>query len=231
LYNKLIFQVNDFSFWYGVDDIIINKDSKMVKDISKIRVNVPEGKSGAYSIEKFIVSEKDASFHNMRSTFSFGDRGRTIEAGEYTKMVRGGTIVMSDTFAEIRDHSCFIEEAHDHVLINGLGLGWVIEALFQKKEVKTIVVIEKSKDVISLVKQHYYNKCPKDKYIIIVHADAFEYKPQKGQRYGAVWHDIWDNICGDNLEDMKKLHRKYCRRTDWQSSWCRDECELANRRY
>jgi len=205
--------------------------SRRKKQITDIRVNVPEGQSGDWKVEKFKVSKEEASFHNLRSTFSFGGRGRTIQSGDYTKLTRNGTIVMSDTPAEIRDHSYFIYQAKGHVLINGLGLGWIVEALFQKKEVKTITVIEKSKDVIDLVKQHYYDKCPKNKHIIIVHADAFEYKPQKNQRYSAVWHDIWTYICGDNVEDMKKLHRKYGRRTDWQGSWCRYECEQANRGY
>ena len=200
------------------------------KNREKIKVNLPESRSGDWSIEKFTVSEDDAKFHNTRAMFSFGGGGRTIEAGNYTKLKRGGAIIMSDTPAEVRDHSYFLYKAKGHVLINGLGLGWVVEALFTLKRVKTITVIEKSKDVINLVKQHYYNKCPKDKYIIIVHADALKYKPQKSQRYGAVWHDIWDNICGDNVEDMKKLHRKYGGRTDWQGSWCRAECELANKR-
>lgn len=201
---------------------------KCKKEIHDIRVDVSEGESGNWKIEKFTVSEKDADFHNLRASFHSGNR--TILAGEYTRLVRGRTTIMSDTPAEIGDHMEFIRMAKDHVLINGLGLGWIVEALFQKKEVKTIVVVEKSKDVIDLVKQHYYDKCPKDKYLIIVWADAFDYKPQKGQRFGAVWHDIWDGICGDNVEDMKKLHRKYGRHADWQGSWCRWHCEQANKR-
>ena len=213
---------------------------KTKKNIQDIKVDVPEGHSGDWRIEKFTVDDDAAMFHNIRATFSFGGGGRDIQSGTYTRLVRGkgdirtfggATVVMSDTPAEIRDHSYFVHKAKDNVLINGLGLGWIVEALFQKKEVKTIVVVEKSKDVIDLVKQHYYDKCPKDKYIIIVHADALEFKPQKGQRFGAVWHDIWDNICADNLEDMKKLHRKYGRHCDWQGSWCREECEQANRRW
>jgi len=204
--------------------------TKNITDIRDIRVDVPEGQSGDWKIEKLTVSKKDADFHNLRASISFSGGGRTIDSGEYTRLIRGRTTVMSDTPVEIRDLRYFVYKATGHVLINGLGLGWIVEALFQKKEVKTITVIEKSKDVINLVKQHYYDKCPEDKYFIIVHADAFEYKPQKGQRYGAVWHDIWDNICGDNLDDMKKLHRKYGRHADWQGSWCRYECEQAIKR-
>lgn len=194
-------------------------------DVADIKVDVPEGNSGDWTVERFTVNDDDIAIHNIRCSFSPGMGNRTMVAGTYTRLLRGKKIIMSDTRAEIMDHSYFIYNAKGHVLINGLGIGWVVEALLLKKEVKTITVIEKSKDVIKLVKQHYYDKCPKDKYLIIVHADAFEYKPQKGQRFGAVWHDIWDNICEDNLEDMKKLHRKYGRRTDWQGSWCRHLCE------
>lgn len=194
-------------------------------EVRKIKTDVPEGESGDWKIERFTVSDEDVSIHNTRCMFTPGMGARTLSPGTYTKITRCGKTIMSDTNAEINDHSYFIHRAKGHVLVNGLGLGWVVEALFRKKEVKTITVIEKSKDVINLVKQHYYDKCPKNKYLIIVHADAFDFKPQKGQRYGAVWHDIWEDICADNLPEMHKLHRKYGRRTDWQGSWCRALCE------
>jgi hypothetical protein len=198
--------------------------------VRDVRVDVPEGKSGVWSVEKFTVSEADSDLFNLRASFSFGGGGRPILPGEYTKLTRNGSTIMSDTPAEIADHSYFVRsQAKGHVLINGLGLGWVIEALFNKKEVKTITVIEKSFDVINLVAKHYNDKCPKDKKIWILQGDALDYKAPKGKRYDAVWHDIWDNICADNLKDMHKLHRKYGRRSDWQGSWCRYQCEQANK--
>jgi len=212
----------------------------MLKSLSEIKVDVPEGRSGIWRIERFSISKDDAELHNIRSAFSFSvGRGRTIATGEYTRLMRGTgdarsfgtTIVMSDTPAEIRDHSYFVRQATGDVLINGLGLGWVVEALFQKEEVKNITVIEKSLDVCKLVAKHYEDKCPTGKTIRIIEDSAFDYKPPTGKRYNAVWHDIWDNICGDNIEDMKKLHRKYGKRTDWQGSWCRGECERANKGY
>jgi hypothetical protein len=200
-------------------------------DVHKIKVDVPEGKSGNWEIKKFTVTDKDLSLFNTRCMFSPGMGSRTMLAGSYTKLTRNGQTIMSDTRAEISDHAYFVRSrATGKVLINGLGLGWIVEALFKKKEVRIITVIEKSQDVIDLVAQHYKDKCPKNKKLIIIHADALEYKPEKGQRFDAVWHDIWDNICGDNIEDMKKLHRKYGRRTDWQGSWCRYQCEQANKR-
>jgi len=199
------------------------------KNITDIRVDVPEGQSGDWRIEKFTVDPQGESFHNLRDSLKGGGRG--IVAGEYTKLMRGNTLVMSDTPAEIADHSYFVRSrAKGHVLINGLGIGWVIEALLQKPEVKTITVIEKSPDVIKLVAKHYEDKCPKDKKLWILQGDALDYKAPRGKKYDAVWHDIWDHICADNLEDMHKLHRKYGRRSVWQGSWCRYRCEQANKR-
>jgi hypothetical protein len=93
-------------------------------------------------------------------------------------------------------------------------------------QVTHVTVIEKSPDVIKLVGPSFA-----DPRVTIIEADAYTYQPPKGIRYNAVWHDIWDNICGDNTEGMGKLHRKYGRRTDWQDSWCKAECQEANRRW
>ena len=96
----------------------------------------------------------------------------------------------------------------------------VLQACLDKPEVTKAIVVEKSEDVIAMVAPFY-----REKYgdrVEIVHACALEYRPTKGSRFGMVWHDIWNYICGDNLEDMKKLHRRYGRLTDWQGSWARE---------
>jgi len=203
------------------------------KNITDVRVDVPEDMYGDWKVEKFTVEEDAAKLHNIRATFSFGGGGRTIEPGEYTRLVRNGTIVMSDTPAEIRDHLEFVRRARQggHILINGLGLGWALEAILDAPKIETITVVEKSYEVVSLIAKHYEDKCPSDKKLWIIQDDALTYKAPKGKRYNAVWHDIWDYICADNLDDMKTLHRKYGRRCDWQGSWCRYQCEQANRRY
>lgn len=122
------------------------------------------------------------------------------------------------------------------MLVNGLGLGIVAKACLEKTNkkghrlfyaVEKITVIEKSADVIHLVGPSY------EKYgdrIEIINADALEYKPPKGVRYNVVWHDIWDNICSDNWETMKVLHRKYGRICEWQGSWCREEVKYNRRK-
>jgi spermidine synthase len=119
----------------------------------------------------------------------------------------------------------FIYKAEGHVLINGLGLGVCLKAVLEKKEVIKVTVIEKSEDVIKLVAPSF-----QDDRVEIINADAFEYKPPKGVVYDVVWHDIWQDICTDNLEQMKKLHRKYGRKCKWQGSWSRKLCEYYERK-
>jgi spermidine synthase len=185
-----------------------------------IDIDVKDGKSGVWEVKTFEISEDEAKMFNLRSLFQHGCR--EIKAGSYKKLTRNGKIIMSNTPAEIRDHSLFIHYAKQggHILINGLGLGVALKAILESDKVKSVTVIEKSKDVIALVGDHYKS----DKRVSIINDDAFAFKPPKGQRYNVVWHDIWDDICSDNLPEMTKLHRKYGRRTDWQDSWCKDLC-------
>ena len=198
------------------------------------KVDVPIGKSGEWEISRFRVDESDVALHNLRAMVKPGCR--TISPGVYTKLTRSGCIVMSDTPAELSDHWEPARRAKDNmmdqpldyhvannILINGLGLGVVAQSVLDEPTVDHVTVIEKSSDVIALVGLHYTRKYG-DK-LTIVCADALEWKPPKGQRYRVVWHDIWDDICADNLPEMHRLHRKYGKRCDWQGSWCRWECE------
>lgn len=180
--------------------------------------------SGNWRIEPFSVSDEGAQLNAIRSTFSFSDRGRYVPAGEYERLMRGSTVVMSNTPDELRDLWRFQAAAHGTVLINGLGLGCAVKMALEKPIVTTVAVVEISADVIALIAPRF-----SDPRLTIVCADAFSYKPTPGFRWNVVWHDIWDAICGDNLSEMARLHRKYGRRCDWQGSWCRFQCERAKR--
>lgn len=175
------------------------------------KVNLPEGKRGHWTVERFRIPKKSLAF-------TYGHRAP--QPGVYTRLLCGQHCVMSDTDAEMRDHYAPVINAKGHILLNGLGIGMVLKGCLAKKEVTKATIIELDADLISLVAPHY-----SDPRVEVVQADAYAYQPPKGVRYGMVWHDIWDDICSDNLEGMKKLHRKYGRCADWQGSWARYECE------
>lgn len=201
----------------------------MTRPSDEWKVSVPEGSRSPWRVERFTVSDEDAQREAMMASIrpQFGYRG--VPAGTYTRLMCGDIVVMSDTPDEARGHWDARKFAKGNVLINGLGLGMILRMVAQKPEVSHVTVVEKSPDVIALVADHYLKMFPGK--ITVVNADAYEYKPPKGVRYGAVWHDIWDYICGDNLAGMGKLHRKYGCRADWQGSWQKEACRHAVRRF
>lgn len=183
-------------------------------------VKIPEGSLGPWTVKKVHVSKSDSEITSLRAIM----KGRGyVPPGTYTQLLCSGRgIVMSDTPDERRDHFYAVRMATGHVLINGLGIGMVLGAVLKKRVVTKVTIIEISPEVVALVGPHY-----SDRRLSIVTESAFNYQPPKGERYSMVWHDIWDNICADNLAEMTKLKRKYSRRTDWQGCWAEWECRRA----
>ena len=177
-----------------------------------VKVDLPDMSNGKVVIDHFTINDDDDFYGKIH--------GRYCPGGTYCRLRIDGHLVMSDTPDEMRDHSEAIRRATGSCLINGLGIGMVLKNILLKEEVTDVTVVDINQDLIDLVGP-YYN----DSRVRIVCCDAFDYKPEKGRRYGMVWHDIWKDICSDNLDDMKRLHRKYGRYCEWQGSWCRYQCE------
>jgi len=187
-----------------------------------IKIDVPDAEYGNVKIDSFTIGDKEYN----RQLGGFYRSGRIVPKGKYKRLYINGEVMMSNTPDEIRDFSSFVSKANGDILVNGLGLGVLVQALLNKEDVESITVIEINEDVIKLVAPTY----EKDKRFKVINADAFEYKPEKGVKFDYVWHDIWFTICSDNLPEMKKLHRKYGRRAKYQESWCRYECERQAKR-
>ena len=179
------------------------------------KCTLPEGQRGQVAIVRFAVSVADSQLTALRREY--------VPSGEYTRLEVDGQLVMSDTPKERTDHLDLFWRAKGHVLLNGLGLGCCLNVVLHNPEVERVTVIEKDADVVELVGQHFPQ-------VEIICADALEWKPPRDIRYGAVWHDIWANVCLDNLPEMHHLHRKYGRKTDWQGSWSRNELNSIARK-
>lgn len=183
----------------------------------KIDINVPDGESGEWKVKTIVVPEPDAL---QKARAALRDHGRIVPAGTYKILYRNREVIMSNTPDEIRDFMGFVNVAKGRVLVNGLGLGVLLQALIDKPEVEQILVVEISEDVIKLVAPTY-NTNPK---VTIIQADAFGYIPPKGLIFDYVWHDIWDTLDSENLVEMSKLHRKYAKKTKHQDSWDKSIC-------
>jgi hypothetical protein len=201
-----------------------------MKEVTQLAVTTPDGRSGPWSISTFTLSAEDARRYN----FTALQKGRGylhIEPGTYRRLThdeRG--VVMSNTPMEIRTNMEFIERATGNVLINGLGLGMVLEAVLRKPDVKHVVVVEMDSDVIALTAPHFQADQDSGR-LRIVCQDCYTYIPNPDSKFDAVWHDVWDNISDGNLPYMDALAKKYANVAKWQGFWAIKECEEMKREF
>lgn len=93
------------------------------------------------------------------------------------------TTIPIETFT----HLYPIHKAHGHVLIGGLGLGYVAhEMLAKNRSVKSITVVESNKNLIDVVKPHFLS--PK---IEIIHGDIFNALKLTTKYFDFIYLDIW----------------------------------------
>lgn len=188
-------------------------------------VPVPDGESGAWAVQTFVVSERESE--RTKIDVAKGDRWAYVPPGTYKRLVRGDTVVMSNTPMEVTTNRTAVHRALGDILLNGLGLGMVLAAVLRRTDVRSVTVIEKAVDVIELVAPTFAS----DPRVRIIEADAFNYSPARGTRFDVVWHDIWDCMSPENLGEMTELHRRYGRRASWQGSWGRAHCEMLRDRH
>lgn len=189
---------------------------------------VPDGAKGNWTIDTFTIEDDfDMRMYNMRAICD-GHGYLCVRPGTYRRLRRGKTIVMTNTPMEVMTNREAYNRATGRVLINGLGLGMLLEAILSKPDVTYVRVIEKEQDVIDLVGPHFAH----DPRVEIVCADALEYKPEKGEHFDFAWHDIWDTIGEDNLPEMATLGRRYGkRRCADQGWWAREQIRADKRKW
>lgn len=196
----------------------------------RMTIAVPEGELDGLVVERFEV--KPGNLHNMKQAVKYG---RGTRPGVYTRLIEPKAEIfwMSDTDAEKNDHVPAVSRIDflkaKRVLINGLGLGVVLQAALSYDHVEHVDVVEKDERVIKLVGPHY----TKDPRVTIHHADAYEQIKAwpRGTRWDVGWSDIWPKISPDNQPDMTRLQKIYQRRCQWHCCWAAPEVARLNREY
>lgn len=185
---------------------------------------IPDGVSGSCEIKRIIVDE--AGYRMFSTMEMIAGRRTRMRPGTYCGLYRNGHLWMSDTPDEGWDHVDVIYEARrlkaKRVLINGLGIGMIVNALLHEPTVEHIDVVEIDKDVIDLVEPHLQKLAWEKGKTLVVHCDdAYTIKWKPGTKWDVAWHDIWLDAGESNLKEMEKLHRRYGIRVQWQGSWKR----------
>lgn len=202
----------------------------MIKPGTMVKYFPKEIKSanGNFMVGHTVMDKEFVKREQLRGAFggweSYAET-RDLEPGTYVKLVgKDNGVMMSDTPMEIRTNREFIEEAHGEVLIAGLGLGIVLLSIQRRKEVETITVVEKSRELVEFIVPHL----PLTHKVEIRFGDIFEWLPNDGEVFDTIYFDIWDEISGDNYPQTKELHkrfRKYLNKDSnlhwWMDSWRR----------
>jgi len=190
-------------------------------------VTTPDGKKGPWTVDTMVLTDDDVMMSNLRAARD-GNAYMMCRPGTYKRLCHNKRgCVMSNTQMEVRTAIDAYVHAHGAVLINGLGLGMVLEGVLSKDAVTRVKVVEIDQDVIDLVGPHFAS----DPRVEIVQGDAYTYKPGKDEHYDYAWHDIWDDINSDNLKLMGKLTRKWAKRAKTQGCWSQKEARREKRRY
>lgn len=150
---------------------------------------------GSARIEHFQITEQ--SLYER----SFGDA-----IGTYVRLCVGEEIMMTDTLMEWNTNKGFISSSHGDVFIGGLGIGMVIMAIQDNPNIRSITVVEKSDDVISIVKP----QLPLNQKVCIIQGDVFTYIPDN--KYDMIYLDIWHEVSSEIfIKQMIPLKARYNR--------------------
>lgn len=179
-------------------------------------------KGKEFEIVHYKLTEEEIKWSQFRDAINFRREHVEQKPGTIVQLKnKYGEIMMSDTEMERRTNSALLWKANGDVLIGGLGLGMVLLTVQAKEEVNSITVIEIHQEIIDLVA----HQLPFSEKVSVVCGDIFEWYPPRGVKYDTIYFDIWDGICGDHYEEMKKLHRRFARRLNrenpdcWMSCW------------
>lgn len=129
----------------------------------------------------------------------------------FLAVMQGDEIWMSIMPHEINTMKKPIENAKGNVLVLGLGLGYYLYQILDKKNVKNVDVVENDPRVIRLFNDHLLEKFPHQEKINIMLDDGIKYLSRTKKKYDYVFADIWHNV-GDGeilyiyIKNLESLH-------------------------
>jgi hypothetical protein len=152
----------------------------------RIEVNIPEGTSGDYEIAHYTNETED----NMWQVY-LEMKNETDEA--FTVLIKEGCPmpIMQDSEAEYNEHQWLWDNMTGDILVGGLGIGMINQALIDNPDITSVTIVEISQDVVDLV----WDDCPKDDSFLLIVADFETWTPPEGTTYDVIWCDawLWDN--------------------------------------
>lgn len=192
-------------------------------EIPNLQDIIPEGKIGTAEVKYYEISDEFSKMTKFRAVINHRPHD-FCPPGKYVKLLIDGQIAMSDTFMEVNTNMDIIKRAKGNVLIAGLGLGAILVPILKKPEVKSVLVVENSLDVIHLVYPYISHHK-----LVVIAANIFHWTPDFNTRFDTIYFDIWPSINTDNLEEIYRLHHRFeqykSSKDSYMDSWVREHLE------
>lgn len=129
---------------------------------------------------------------------------------------------MMASISEFRTNDPYAKKAHGNIITFGLGIGYFIYMASLNENVKSITVIERSKEVIELfdqIKDQFPNKK-----IDIINGDAFDYFNERClKQFDYIYVDIYQNNVDGRIM-IEKLLEQYLPPYDSCNFWIENSC-------
>ena len=195
-----------------MDAYILNNlkklDSREYLDNEYVKTNKARGKYKKYAL-KYIDYEPYQLFAYDDISLD-GDKensriGYFDHKFSYLALTEGNNIWMSLNPNEIETMKPYIKKTKGDVLVLGLGMGYVPFMMALKPEVKSITIVEKDPDIISLFNSLIYPSFKNKEKIKIVEGDAIDYV-RKQNKYDYIFADLWHSP-DDGLSLFVQLKR------------------------
>ena len=179
----------------------LNKDDYLNNPYVTAIKNV--GRKGQYQL-KYLDYEPYQLFAfddiKINSYKEYSQIGYFDHKFSYLALTEGNNVWMSLNPNEIETMKPYITKGKGNVLVLGLGMGYVPFMLANKADVKSITIIEKDKEIISLFNSLIYPAFTHKEKIKIIEGDAVKYlqnsekKPSFDYIFADLWHDPEDGL-------------------------------------
>ena len=120
--------------------------------------------------------------------------GISNDTYQFLTLSKNNNIWMCITPNEINTMEPHLKQAKGNIVTFGLGLGYYAFMAANKKEVKSITIIERDENIINLFTQHLLSLFPNKDKIHIINKDAIQYiKETHLSSYDYAFFDLWHN--------------------------------------
>ena len=132
--------------------------------------------------------------------------GYFAEEYQYLALLKKKEIWMSLNPNEITTMAPYIDKANGHVLVLGLGMGYVAFMMAMKSNVISVTIVEKDPQVINIFNNLIWPNFKNKEKIEIINDDAIHYLSAKQKAYDYIFADLWHSP-DDGLPLFIKIKR------------------------